>query len=246
MYSGTQDVIDSIGGTKNYSIGTAGSCDMDFNYLNRMIQRADDIIDSSLSDIYGSYAFGTSAYGTYAVPNMIKGISGDLAGWLVIDNLAREISASEAAKGKRLYDRAMGFLEKISKQEMNIPGWEQSNAYIPKSSTLLFNVEETIQLNGTLLTKLAWEKVMYQSGIVMNTTLDGTITYTADVDYKIYYYDERITGGTNAGYIRRLGTTITDGQFVRVLYQVKKEPVFSIRDARLYGHYDSGVGNPRL
>ena len=102
--------------------------------------------------------------------------------------------------------------------------------------------DEVVTLSGTALTDLAWRKVVPYSEDVKINVLDGTTTYTRDTYYKMYYFNDR-TSGTNFGKIRRLASgSITDGQQVKVTYNVYKEHVFGIVDRQAMGQEDSNLG----
>lgn len=242
MYSGTNDVINIFGGTKRITVG-AGTFMVTTALIENMINKADALIDGYLNNIYGTQGFGTSVNGTRGVPALIKSVSEDLAAAYTIDAVTMPIENTLVDYGTRLQVRAMTTLQQILAGEIILTGYSAEETAIPAGSDFDFVVyDELVTLSGTELTNLVWQKVVPYSEDVKINVLDGTTTYTRDTDYKMYYFNDR-TSGTNFGKIRRLSTgSITDGQQVRVTYNVYKDPVFGIRDARMMGQSDSGVG----
>ena len=242
-YSGTSDVINSIGGTKNINVGTAGTCDINTAYIETMITKADVLIDVHTDRIYGTNHFGTNQYGTRGVPSVIKSISEDLAGYYVLDSLSSDVQNKVSTFGSRLKDRAMELLNQIAIGDIILTGYTPETTILPIASDFSFDVfDEIVTLSGTALTNLKWQKIIAYSEKVMGTALDGTLTYTRDIDYKFYYWDDR-TSGENYGKIRRLSTgSVVSGQDVKVSYKVYKDNNFGLRDARAWGQADSELG----
>lgn len=242
-YSGTLDVLNILGGTGKVSVGTSGTCITSTNIIENFITKADVLIDSKLYQMYGTQGFGTSASGTRGLPALVKSISEDIASYYLVESFSSPARGQFAEYGQRLHDRAMGLLDQIMAGEVILAGYSPDTIAMPTSSDLSFDVnEEVVTLSGTSLTNLAWKKVIAHSEVVMNNTLDGTVVYTRDTDYKMYYYDNGVNDSTT-GMIRRLATgSLTDGQSVKVTYKVWKDANFGIRDARVYGQTDSGLG----
>jgi hypothetical protein len=241
-YSGTSDVINIFGGTKRITVGS-GTNMVTTALIESNITKADALIDGYLNNIYGTSGFGTSVNGTRGVPALIKSISEDISASYTIDSVTVPIENTLVDYGTRLMVRAMSTLEKILAGEIILTGYTPEETAIPQGSDYDFTVyDELVTLSGTALTNLVWQKVVPYSEDVMENVLDGTTVYTRDTDYKMYYFNDR-TSGTNFGKIRRLPSgSITDGQQVKVTYNVYKEHVFGIRDARAMGQEDSGIG----
>ena len=235
MYSGTLDVINVLSGTNSrFSVGTAGSCSINSSVIEYFIGRADNIIDLRTEPIYGTQHFGTGAYGTRGLPQTIRDISADLAGYYTIRALPVSLRNELEDLKKTLKEDAYNLLDSLSKGEILIPGYSIGNSNIPKTSDYTFNIyDECVTLTGTQTSALAYQKVLKYSERVHGTALDSTTVYTRDVDYKIYYYPE---DGDNAGYIRRFGTTIPAGSDVLVDYVVEKEHDIIGKIDQTYGY----------
>lgn len=242
MYSGTTNIIDILGGTKRITVGS-GTNMITTNTIEYMIQKADALIDGYLNNIYGTTGFGTSSSGTRGLPALIKSVSEDLASAYTIDSITVPVENSLVDYGTRLQSRAMSTLEKILSGEIILTGYAPGETAIPQGGDYDFTVYDEVKtMSGTSLINMAWQKIVPYSEKVMGTALDGTLTYTRNVDYKMYYWDDT-DSGLNYGKIRRLSTgSITAGQDVKVTYNVYKDSVFGIRDARAMGQEDSGLG----
>jgi len=243
MYSGTQDVINVLGGTKSLSVGN-GTHIIAGATIEYFINKADVLIDSEVSGIYGSYCFGTTAYGTKGVPGLITSISADLAGWYVADSITTPNKSTYYEYGVRLHDRAMELLGQVKDGSLILTGYTKEEIGIPLSTDYTFDYNETVTLTGTTLVKLAYDKIVGFSDVVSGTLIDDTTVYVRDVDYKVYYFDDPATK-TNMGNIRRIGTTITDGQDVAIRYKVISDPVFGRNDSRVWGQVDAGFAIPQ-
>lgn len=241
-YSGTQNIIDILGGTKRISVGSGTNMIL-ASTIEYMITKADSLIDGYLNNIYGTNGFGTSANGTRGVPALIKSVSEDLGGAYTIDSITVPIDNSLVSYGTRLQTRAMSVLEKILSGELMLTGYAPEQTGVPQGSDFDFPVyDELITLTGTNMIEMTWQKVLPYSEKVMGTALDGTRVYLRDTDYKMYFWND-VESGENYGNIRRISTgSITAGQDVKVSYRVYKDPVFGIRDARVSGETDSGLG----
>ena len=244
MYSGTQDILNILGGTRIISVGTAITAITTTETIEYFIQKADALIDAKVANLYGTSAFGTSSGGTHGVPEIIKSISADLASWYLVDAISMPNKNSYYEYGSRLFSRASDLLSQVSNGELLLNGYSKQEASMPVASDYTFDQIEYITLSGTNLVKLAWDKVIQYSEVVSGTAIDGTTNYTRDVDYKMYYYDD-VVNQNIAGNIRRIGTTIADGQDVKIRYKVIKDPVFGIRDSRVWGQIDSGFTGGR-
>jgi hypothetical protein len=242
MYSGTQDCINVLGGTKSISVGS-GTCITTTTVIEYFINKADVLIDSNVSNLYGSYAFGTSAYGTKGVPGLITSISADLSAWYLTDSITTPNKSTYFEYGVRLHDRAMELLNQISDGSLVLTGYTKQEGGLPVASDYTFDNSEVITLSGTNLTDLQYEKVIEFSEVVTGTSLDDTTAYVRDVDYKMYYYDNPATLD-NAGQIRAIGTNLIDMP-VKIRYKVIHDPVFGRNDCRVWGQVDAGFSVPQ-
>ncbi len=243
MYSVQQDVETVLGGTSKITVGTNGTNMTNETIIGSFILKADVFIDAKLNQLYGTQGFGTSVNGTRGVPAIVKSISEDLAASYVIDSLIIPNKTTWSDYGKVLKDRAEDLLKQIATGELVLVGYTPEETAMPQASDFSFDsTDEVVSMSGTTLIQLNWQKVMAFSEVVTGTTLDGTRVYTRGSDYNIYYYDDPASG-TNAGHIRRLDTgSIGDGQDIKIRYKVFKDANFGVRDKRLWGQVDSGLG----
>ena len=239
-YSGTQNIIDILGGANKISVGTSGTADISAATIELFISKADAYIDYKLMPIYGTNGFGTSSLGTRGVPSIVKSISEDIAAYYVISSLSTPLKIEENDFAKQLWDRANGILGTLATGNITLPGYSVDENNLPASNIMTFDVfDEIVTMTGTDVIDLSYAKVVAGSERVHGTTIDGTRVYTKGEAYQIYYWNDK-TSGLNYGKIRRLATggatgTITDGQDISIDYKVWNANVFSSPDKEVWG-----------
>jgi len=239
-YSGTQDIIFTLGGTNSrFSVGTTGTHALAGTMIDFFIQKADNLINFRTEGIYGTSHFGTSSSGTRGLPAIIKDISTDLASYYVIRSLPMDLRNQLVDMAKRLKDDVFNVLDSVADGSEAIPGYAVGDSGIPSASDLFVKVyDESVVMTGTELQGLEHDKVIKGSERVHGTSLDGTTVYTKDTDYKIYYFEDALNGGA-VGNIRRIGTTIADGQTVLVDYSYYPDHSLIGRPEDIMGQSDA-------
>ena len=101
-YCGTLDVVRVLGGTRRFSVGTHGTNMTDNPIIEDMIAKASAVIDYELSPIYGTQGFGTSASGTRGLPDIIKSITEDFAGYYLVSAMGVPVKTDLGNYGKEL------------------------------------------------------------------------------------------------------------------------------------------------
>lgn len=248
MYSETLEIFYAIGGTKKVSLGTGGTFMIEPVHVTACQTRADALIDYLLSPIYGTRGFGTSSKGTRGLPDPIMYCAIDLSGYYILSDILNPAMANAQELTNRmnlLYARAGTVINQLKDGEMVLDGYEKDNkdGYTPISGDMFVTIyDEGKVLDGTALVVMNYRNVVAYSERAHGTTLDGTLTYTRDVDYKMYYADDS-QSGTLRGNIRRLATgSIADGQVVAVDYKIWKVPLFRDYDDRAWGRIDGSLG----
>jgi hypothetical protein len=232
-------VTDLVG--DRFSFGTSGNNYITENQGTKLIQRAMELIDFKLQNVYGTTSplFGTNSLGTSIVPPIIQQICGYMTAGLCIYNTSLHTIESNREWGTNMYMHGFSLLENLITGEAEAVPFNGtlSGGQSPASGGEYTKVRgEVVHMSGTNLHALNYMSVIYGSEKVYAVN-DGTSpqVFRRGSDYELFYFNEDLTG-TNSGRIRRMSTgSITDGDNVRIDYTYINSPYFAVNDNLKWG-----------
>lgn len=206
-YTTTSIISDTFG--NRITFGTSGTSVMTQAQGTRNIERVCAVIDHKLSPIYGTMTplFGTNAWGTTDTPQVIKDIATDMATGVIYENVWNSITLEQMAWGSMIYMRGYKLLLELSLGEsiLKYSGTIETDG-VPQISNEYKQIRgEKITLNGTNLIDLKNKMVIKKNMTCYGTSIDNPTTYVEGSAYKVFYYNNDITGN-NWGKIKSLGT----------------------------------------
>ena len=227
QYCGTSDVILMLGGTGGrLDVGTSGTNAIHPAAVGSLIVWASQMVDWYLGALIGTTGFGTSGAGTRAVPEIVVQVTAKLAASEVIKTLASGRLPNSSEWAKERYDEAIAMLEKMQHGDMPIFCVTTGEADLPRTTSLTFRVRaETVQLDGTNVVTLAYQKAIPGSEKVYSTHVTGGTVYTRGTAYEFFGWDVG-TSPQNYGAIRPLGTWIPTNADVLIDYEVWSTHIF--------------------